>query len=704
VEPSRQAFPRPDYAAAFDAAPGNYLLLDPELRIVGVTDAYLAATMTAREDILGRGLFEVFPDNPDDPAADGVRNLRTSLSQVLSTTRPHRMALQKYDIRRPERDGGGFEERYWSPLNSPVLGPDGEVEYIIHWVEDVTEFVQLKQQMQREQQMLNEELRARASTIEAEAFLRVEAVDANRRLVESERRYRFLADAVPQLIWTADPQGFIDYCNERWLSFTNLPVERLRGSGWQEILHPDDRARTASAWSEAVRLGSSRFQIEHRMRHHDGTWRWVLTTALPFRDPSGEVQRWFGSTTDIHDRVMADEQMREAQRLQAVGKLAGGMAHEVNNMMTAVVGFGELVAAALGQDHPLRADVREMIKAGTRAAEVTRQLLAFSRQQVLKPIVLDVNVVVLELAPVLRQLLGSDRRLDLRLASSRVRVTADRSQLEQVLINLVANARDATTTDAVVSVETEAVHLEGESIAAVSSASNDADRASGWFVRLVVRDDGVGMSPEVLARAFEPFFTTKPVGQGTGLGLSMVHGIATQSGGFARLESALNAGTAVSIHLPLVDAELAAPEPAKTAPRGRGERILVVEDQSMVGSLARRSLEANGYTVYQAPNGAAGLGFLEGHPGVIDLVLTDIVMPRMNGSELAARIAQRYPNIPVLFMSGYSGDDIMQRGLTVGGAPFIAKPFTPESLAAAVHDRLEQARQLLADRASLPRG
>jgi two-component system, cell cycle sensor histidine kinase and response regulator CckA len=700
VDPSPLAFPRPDYRAAFDSAPGNYLLLDPSLTIVGVTEAYLSATMTVREDILGRGLFEVFPDNPDDPAADGVRNLRTSLSQVLSTKRPHRMALQKYDIRRPEREGGGFEERYWSPLNSPVLGPDGEVKYIIHWVEDVTEFVRLKQEMQREQQVRNEELCARAGTIEAEAFLRVEAIEANQRLSESERRYRFLADAVPQLIWTADPEGLIDYCNQRWFSFTNLPFGRLQEDGWQETLHPDDRARTSSAWSEAVRLGSDRFQIEHRMRHHDGTWRWMLMTALPFLGPADEVQRWFGSCTDIHDRVMADEQLREAQRLQAVGKLAGGMAHEVNNMMTAVVGFGELVAAALEQDHPLRADVREMIKAGTRAAEVTRQLLAFSRQQVLKPVVLDLNVVAQELTPVLRQLLGSDRRLDLRLAPSPVRVTADRSQLEQVLINLVANARDATTTDSVVCVETEAVFLDGEP--AAPGTAGDSEAVSGCFVRLAVRDNGVGMAPAVVARAFEPFFTTKPVGQGTGLGLSMVHGIAKQSGGFARIDSVPAEGTVVSIHLPRVEAEPTVTEPTKTAPRGLGEKILVVEDQAVVGSLVRRSLEASGYTVYQAPNGAAGLAFLAAHPGLIDLVLTDIVMPRMNGSELAAKIGQRYPHIPVLFMSGYGGDDILQRGLTLAGAPFIAKPFTPEALAAAVHNRLKQARQLLADRIPSP--
>src|ERR1043165_1923797 len=384
----------PDYRAVFDALPGKNLLLAPDFTILGVSDAYLAATMTRRESILGRGLFDVFPDNPDDPAADGVRNLRASLERVIASRRRDRMALQKYDIRRPEHVGGGFEERYWSPLNSPVLGPDGAVRCIIHTVEDVTEVVRLRQEMQHELLTQNTGAHPAAGATASESFLQAEALEANRRLTESERRYRFLADTVPQLIWSADANGNLDYCNARWFAFTKLPFERIRGTGWRETLHPDDRERVVDAWDEAVRSRAERLQIEHRMRHHDGTWRWMLTTALPFHDGGRAITRWFGTTTDIHDRMVAAEQLRQAQRLQAVGKLAGGVAHEVNNMMTVVLGLGEMALSSMAPDDPHQKDVADMMKAGMRASEVTRQLLAFSRQQVLQPTVLDVDTVV----------------------------------------------------------------------------------------------------------------------------------------------------------------------------------------------------------------------------------------------------------------------------------------------------------------------
>jgi two-component system cell cycle sensor histidine kinase/response regulator CckA len=511
-------------------------------------------------------------------------------------------------------------------------------------------------------------------------------------LADSERRYRFLTDAVPQLVWTADPAGALDYCNRRCLEFTNLPFDALKGDGWLGIVHSDDREATASAWREAVRTGGAQYRIEHRMRHRDGGWRWMLTSAVPLRDSQGTIRKWFGSSTDIHDRVIADEKLRQAQRLHAVGKLAGGMAHEVNNMMTAVIGFGSLALSALGPDHPQRHDVEEMIKAGNRAAEVSRQLLAFSRQQVLRPVVLDVNTVVTELVPALERLLGADRRLEVIATRVPVRVIADRGQVEQVLINLVANARDATATDGVVIVETGAV---------VVNASGRAEPGvgelePGQFVRLAVRDNGAGMAPDTVARAFEPFFTTKTVGQGTGLGLSMVYGIVKQSGGYARIESAEGVGTAVGIYLPLVDAEVTTPAPAEAAPRGRSETILVVEDEAMVRSFAFAALRHAGYVVFQAPNGSAALKFLEGHPGQVDLVLTDIVMPRMTGRDLAEAIWARQPGLPILFMSGYSDDEVIRRGVTLAGANFISKPFTIDALATAVRVQLDRARQTTA--------
>lgn len=678
----------PNYAAALDAAPASFLLLYPDFRIAGATDAYLAATMTARNDIIGRGLFDVFPDNPNDPAADGVRNLRASLDRVLASKKPDRMALQKYDVPRPESAGGAFEERYWSPVNTPVIAADGSVELIIHWVEDVTEFVLLKKQMQRERDAREKELRSRehTGTPADQPFLRHEAVEANKRLIESERRYRFLADAVPQLIWTADQDGQFDYFNARWLTYTGRTFEQLRGDGWHTVIHVDDLPRTIASWHHAREAGGE-FHIEHRVCSHDGSWRWMLTLALPYRDASGHISQWFGSTTDIHERVEGEEKMRAAQRLQAVGTLAGGMAHEVNNMMTAVLGFGELVTTALGVDHPQRPDVDEMIRAGVRAAQVTRQLLAFSRQQVLKPAVVDVGLIVNELGALLRRLAGSDRRLDIKSPPYPVRVVADRGQLEQVLINLAANARDATHTNGIIAIETEAVSLDQETL----RLHREEGLAAGQYVRLTVRDDGEGMAPDTVARAFEPFFTTKAVGHGTGLGLSMVYGIAKQSGGYAHIESTPGAGAAVSVYLPLVDAEATISAEGQAASRGRGERILVVEDETVVRSLARRGLEAAGYTVYQAPNGAAALQFLSTKSGMIDLVLTDVVMPNMNGRQLAEAIAKQHPGLPLLFMSGYSGDEISRRGLMVLGASFIQKPFTLEALASAVRQRLDQA-------------
>jgi PAS domain S-box-containing protein len=669
-----------EYRAIFDASPGNYLLLDRDFTIVGVNQCYLTATMTKREEIVGRGLFEIFPDNPEDPSADGVRNLRASLQRVLAEKRPDRMPVQHYDIRRPEAEGGGFEERYWSPLNSPVLDDDGEVRYIIHWVEDVTEFVRLKRQM-TEQFIWKEELDTRAAKIEAEVYLREEAVEANRRLTETARHYQFLADLVPQLIWTADGGGSPDYYNQRWVDFTHEDRDRLLQQGWYEVVHPEDRAQILELWSETVRTGAERFQMQHRLRCHDGSYRWMLTTALPYRDPGGGVLKWFGSATDIHDKVMADERLQHAQRLQAAGQLAGGVAHEVNNMMTIVIGCGDFVLEGLGSEHPQRGDVQEMMKAATRASEVTRQLLAYSRQQVFRVSVVNLNDIVNEMVPALTRLVGSDRHVTVRHIPGEVWARADRGQIEQVLINLVANARDATGTDGLISIETGSTEFDVEQLRRMT----DEDLPPGRFARVAVRDNGMGMSPDVAARVFEPFFTTKPVGQGTGLGLSMVYGIAKQSGGFAEVISREGEGTVVAVYLPAVVAELPVEPVLSARVRGGGEQILVVEDDPHVRAIARRALQEAGYTVYEAITGLAASNFLNSHPRLIDVVVSDVVMPGVNGRELADQLRVTHPDLPILFMSGYPGIDIERRGLRIEQATFIEKPFTPDALVLAVN-------------------
>jgi PAS domain S-box-containing protein len=592
------------------------------------------------------------------------------------------MAVQHYDIRRPASEGGGFEERYWSPLNSPVLDQQGNVRYIIHWVEDVTDFIRLKRQM-IEQGLQKEEVATRAAKIEAETYLRGEALEAQRRLAETSRHYQFLADLVPQLIWTADPTGAADYFNQRWVEFTGEAREKLVIDGWQRLLHPEDRAKTVQLWGEVVASGAENYMIQHRLRSRDESYRWMLSVGLPYRDSAGRILKWFGSTTDIHDKVLADERLQQAQRLQAAGQLAGGVAHEVNNMMTIVIGCGEFTLNALGPEHPQRGEVQEMVKAANRAADVTQQLLAYSRQQVFRVVVLNLNDILRSLTPALNRLIGSDRQLAIRHVPADVFVRADRGQLEQALINLVANARDATSTDGLITIDTTIAELDRETL-----RRRQEDVPPGLYVRLAVRDNGSGIPPDVAARVFEPFFTTKPVGQGTGLGLAMVYGIVRQSGGFPELVSTPGQGTTVALYLPAVQEEASVEPVPQAGARGEGEQILVVEDDPQVRAITRRTLQAAGYAVYEAITGLAAINFLDSHPGEIDLVVSDVVMPGFNGRELSDQIRVTHPDVAILFMSGYPGPEIERRGLRIERTRFLQKPFTADALVAAVSEIL----------------
>jgi PAS domain S-box-containing protein len=672
--------PRVDFEAVFNAAPGSYLLLAPDLTILAVDDAYLAATMTSREAIVGKYVFDAFPDDPDDPSATGVRNLRASLERAVSTRRPDRMPVQRYPIRRPD---GSFEDRWWSPLNMPVLGAGGEVRYLIHWVEDVTDLWRIKEESRAAIAVRERELQVRDSKIEAEAYLRNEAIEANRRLTESETRLRLLTVALPQIIWTASPDGTREYVNERWTDWTGLPVSHALGDSWAQVIHPEDRDATTRAWAAAASGTTGRFEHAQRYRMRDGGYRWVLSTAAAHRGPDGQVLRWYGATTDIHDRVTAEQQRRQAQRLQAAGKLAGGVAHEVNNMLTVVLGFGELVRDRLAAED-VREDLEQMILAAERAAVVTRQLLAYSRQQQLPPVVVDLQQVVRELAPALARVLGSDRRLAVDW-NEPAWVTADRGQLEQVLINLVANARDATGTDAEIRVAVGSRYVDPATL----ERHHETELVPGEFATVTVEDSGTGMDADTMSQVFEPFFTTKGVGEGTGLGLSMVYGIVKQHGGFVDIASELGVGTRVTVHLPRAPAPAAANEPDTLPPGTRGYgRILVVEDEPMLRDLARRALARKGYDVVVVTDGASALRLLEGDTPRFDLVLTDVVMPKLNGKELADRIWSRFPGLPVLFMTGYSPQDVLKRGLVIAGASFVQKPFTPEGLVEAVERML----------------
>jgi two-component system, cell cycle sensor histidine kinase and response regulator CckA len=363
------------------------------------------------------------------------------------------------------------------------------------------------------------------------------------------------------------------------------------------------------------------------------------------------------------------------------------MAHEVNNMMTGVIGFSEFLLRSFAEEDPRRAEVQEIIRAGTRASDVTRQLLAFTRQQLLHPETLDLNDVVTGVEKMLRRSLGENHLLELALSPDIGEIRADRGQLEQVLLNLTLNARDALHQNGRVTIATGRATL--DELYAQSHAG--VGITPGSYILLTVSDTGTGMTSDVQARIFEPFFTTKPVGQGTGLGLSTVYGIVKQSDGFVWCYSEVGQGTTFKIYLPqaTVRALPVAPSGLASELRGGNETILVVEDEDVVRSLACRGLRDQGYTVLEARHGREALDQVEGGRQSIDLVISDVVMPELSGRELGSRLAALYPELPVLYMSGYTGDDVIQRGLLEPGVPFQQKPFTPEGLARKVREMLD---------------
>ena len=512
---------------------------------------------------------------------------------------------------------------------------------------------------------------------------------AEEALRRGEARYRALVAAAAQIVWTASADGRRPLDTSQWEAFTGQTGSEATWGGWFEAIHPDDRAEAIRAWSEAV-AGRRPLATEHRLRRRDGEYRSMEVRAVPVLDDHDRIREWVGAHTDITDRVHAEEQLSQAQRLQAVGTLAGGVAHEVNNQLMAVLGFGEFVLGALGPEHPQAADVREMVGAATRAARVAQQLLTFSRRQVKQSELLDAHAAMTALVPVLERLLGADKTLALLPNRARFRVLADPTQIDQVLINLAANARDAMRGGGRLTMGADDVLLD-ESYA---EAHRVGRLIPGPYVRITVSDTGTGMSKETLAKIFEPFYTTKPVGAGTGLGLSTVYGIVKQHDGFIWPYSEPGVGTTMKIYLP------AAPEYAGVAPSREPPPaaepsteleqalVLVVEDEPAIRELVRRTLESAGLVVIEAENGRQALDIfaLGGEPP--RLVLSDVIMPQLNGRELSDALADSYPNLPILFMSGYTGDDVLARSLLPDTAPFIQKPFAPEELLSRVRRML----------------
>lgn len=451
----------------------------------------------------------------------------------------------------------------------------------------------------------------------------------------------------------------------------------LQGPGTDPAAVEKIRSAIANGWECSIEL------LNYRK---NGTPFWNQLVIAPVRDDAGQLTHFIGVQTDVTGRRQLEEQFRQAQKMEAVGRLAGGVAHDFNNLLTVINGYGQIVADGLPQEHPSRELLDEIMKAGDRAAGLTRQLLAFSRQSVLEPRVLDPNALVRGLDKMLRRLLGEDVDLATRLAPGLGRVKADPGQMEQAIVNLCVNARDAMPTGGKLTIETANADLDDSYTAAYT------DMRPGPYIVVSVTDTGTGMTPEVQARVFEPFFTTKEQGKGTGLGLAMVFGFVKQSGGHVAVYSEAGRGATFKLYLPRVDA---VPEVGKlsvqrgTMPRGT-ETVLLVEDEPAVRALGRDVLTMCGYSVLEAGNGRDALRVAEAHPGRIDLLLTDVVMPGgLGGREVAEAIIAGHPEASVLFTSGYTDDAVVRHGVLESGVHFLQKPFSPSALAQKVREVLD---------------
>jgi PAS domain S-box-containing protein len=505
---------------------------------------------------------------------------------------------------------------------------------------------------------------------------------AEEALRQSEQYFRSLIENSSDMMAVMNTDGTVRYVSPAVGRVLGTPPSEWIGVDVFAVGDPAEVESGRDAFAEVVASPGLSRTVQTRARHADGSWRhlevtWRNLTQIPGVEGIVVNAR---DVTERHESELAlrqsEESLLRAQKMDAIGRLAGGVAHDFNNLLTAIQGHADLLLADLPPGGTIRPDIQEIRDAAGRATSLTRQLLAFSRRQVMQPRVLDVNAVVLDMQRMLRRLIGT--HLDVRndLSNDAGCTRADPTQLEQVVMNLVVNAREAMPDGGTIQIETSRRTFD-------RGDERPAELAAGEYVALVVRDTGVGMSEDIAAQAFEPFFTTRPPGEGTGLGLSTVYGIVKQSGGHVWLHSTPGKGTEITILLPRVD-EVADAVPARPArahsEHAGSETILIVEDEQNVRELARRILERRGYTVLVAADGPEAVQLVEGDTQQIDLLLSDVIMPGLNGQDVAERVRALRPGIRVLFMSGYNEEAVLRDGVLAAGAAFLEKPFSPSDL------------------------
>jgi two-component system cell cycle sensor histidine kinase/response regulator CckA len=511
-------------------------------------------------------------------------------------------------------------------------------------------------------------------------------------LRQSEEKYRLLVNQIPAVVYKGYADWSLDCFDRKIEAITGYAKEEFdsRRKTWRDLIFPEDIEQAKKRFREALK-GDGSYVTEHRIRKKGGEVRWVQARNRIIRDAAGKVDYISGVFFDITERKELSDQLIKAQRMEAVGILAGGLAHDFNNLLTAIMGYGEIMMMDLRKEDPFSAYIQEITKAASRGASLTNQLLAFSRKQILQPQVVNLNEVVVDMDKMLRRLIGEDIELITVIDQKLGWVKADPGQIEQIIMNLAVNARDAMPNGGSLTLETANVHLDQ------AYARSHVGVNPGPHVMLAVSDNGVGMDAETVSRIFEPFFTTKESGKGTGLGLATVYGIIQQSGGHIWVYSEPGKGTTFKVYLPRVKKGVLEPKPKAAPPTTLGgeETILLVEDDGALRDLISTALRKYGFSVLEASHGGEALLICEREKSHIHLLLTDVVMPQISGSALAERLTRLHPEMKVLYMSGYTENAIVHHGVLDSEVNFIAKPFRLLGLVQKVREVLAAAEEKL---------